>query len=256
MAERVSFSVIVPTRGRSTLRGSLASITEQLEPGDEAIVRCSRDEDFGNVARQSMIERAKGTHLLFMDDDDQFATGALATMRRFASENPGRIGIFRMRFLDGRVLWTDPVLRLRNVSSQMLCVPNVPGKLGRWESPEYERIADYEFVRATVELQGEPIFREEIVAHIRSDRRPARRLLLRAWDPFARLRYKAAPATRLRARLGGAGVAVGARAQHGGDGRDDQDRIEGDPVFDLGRLDEGGADQQPERQRAEKKRTL
>ena len=202
MSERATFSVIVPTRGRSTLRGSLASITEQLEPGDEAIVRCSRDEDFGNAARQSMIERAKGTHLLFMDDDDQFARGALETMRRFALENPGRIGIFRMRFLDGRVLWTDPVLRLRNVSSQMLCIPNVPGKLGRWESPEYERIADYEFVRATAELQGEqPIFRPEIVAHIRSDRRPLGRLRKRVTTPIADLRYRTAPGTRLRRRL-------------------------------------------------------
>jgi glycosyltransferase involved in cell wall biosynthesis len=202
MAERVTFSVIVPTRGRSTLRGSLASITEQLEPGDEAIVRCSRDEDFGNAARQSMIERAKGTHLLFMDDDDQFATGALATMRRFASENPGRIGIFRMRFLNGSLLWTDPVLRLRNVSSQILCIPNVPGKLGRWESPEYERVADYEFVRATAELQGEPIFREEIVAHIRSDRRPGGRVLKRITTPLENLRFRIAPRTRARRVLG------------------------------------------------------
>ena len=201
MADRVTFSVILPTRGRSTLHGTLASITEQLEPGDEAIVRCSRDEDFGNKARQSMIERAKGTHLVFMDDDDQFATDALATMRRFAAENPGRIGIFRMRYLDGRVLWTEPVLRLRNVSSQMLCVPNVPGKLGRWESPEYERIADYEFVRQTAELQAAPIFREEIVAHIRSDRRPLGRLRKRITTPVADLRYRAAPGTRLRRRL-------------------------------------------------------
>ena len=201
MPERVTFSVVLPTRGRSTLRGTLASITEQFEPGDEAIVRCSRDEDFGNRARQSMIERAKGTHLVFMDDDDQFATGALATMRRFAAENPGRIGIFRMRYLDGRVLWSEPVLRLRNVSSQMLCVPNVPGKLGRWESPEYERIADYEFVRQTAELQGEPIFREEIVAHIRSDRRPLGRLRKRITTPVADLRYRMAPGTRLRRRL-------------------------------------------------------
>ena len=201
MPDRVTFSVILPTRGRSTLRGTLASITEQLEPGDEAVVRCSRDEDFGNKARQSMIERAKGTHLVFMDDDDQFATDALATMRRFAAENPGRIGIFRMRYLDGRVLWTEPVLRLRNVSSQMLCVPNVPGKLGRWESPEYERIADYEFVRQTVELQAAPIFREEIVAHIRSDRRPLGRLRKRITTPVADLRYRTAPGTRLRRRL-------------------------------------------------------
>ena len=201
MADRVTFSVILPTRGRSTLHGTLASITEQLEPGDEVILRCSRDEDFGNKARQSMIERAKGTHLVFMDDDDQFATGALATMRRFAVENPGRIGIFRMRYLDGRVLWNEPVLRLRNVSSQMLCVPNVPGKLGRWESPEYERIADYEFVRQTAELQAAPIFREEIVAHIRSDRRPLGRLRKRITTPVADLRYRAAPGTRLRRRL-------------------------------------------------------
>jgi len=198
----VTFSVIVPTRGRRTILPALESITEQLEPGDEVLVRCSRDEDFGNTARQSMIERAKGTHLLFMDDDDQFARGALATMRSFAREHPGRIGIFRMRYLDGRVLWTEPVLRLRNVSSQMLCVPNVPGKLGRWESPEYERVADYEFVRATAELQGEPIFREETVAHIRSDRRPLPRALKRVTTPLAELRYRVSLRTRLRRGLG------------------------------------------------------
>jgi glycosyltransferase involved in cell wall biosynthesis len=198
----VTFSVIVPTRGRRTILATLASITEQFEPGDEVFVRCSRDEDFGNSARQSMIERARGTHLLFMDDDDQFARGALATMRAFAAEHPGRIGIFRMRFLDGRVLWTEPVLRLRNVSSQMLCVPNVPGKLGRWESPSYPRVADYEFARATAELQGEPIFREEVVAHIRSDRRPLGRAVKRVTTPLAELRYQAAPRTRLRRALG------------------------------------------------------
>jgi glycosyltransferase involved in cell wall biosynthesis len=198
----VTFSVIVPTRGRRTILPALESITEQLEPGDEVIVRCSRDEDFGNAARRSMIERAKGTHLLFMDDDDQFAIGALATMRAFAREHPGRIGIFRMRYLDGRVLWTEPVLRLRNVSSQMLCVPNVPGKLGPWESPEYLRVADYEFVRATAELQGEPIFREEIVAHIRSDRRPLPRALKRVTTPLTELRQRASPRTRLRRALG------------------------------------------------------
>jgi hypothetical protein len=149
-----------------------------------------------------MIERAKGTHLLFMDDDDQFARGALATMRAFAREHPGRIGIFRMRYLDGRVLWTEPVLRLRNVSSQMLCVPNVPGKLGRWESPEYPRVADYEFVRATAELQGKPIFREEIVAHIRSDRRPLGRALKHVTTPLRELRERTSPRTRLRRALG------------------------------------------------------
>src|SRR5205823_12592825 len=125
-------SVVVPTRGRPSLLGALASIVEQLEPGDEILVRCSRDMDFGNQARQSMIERAKGSHLIFMDDDDQFSKDALVTMRRFATEHPDRVGIFRMRYRDGRVLWTEPVLERRNVSSQMFCVPNVPGKVGSW----------------------------------------------------------------------------------------------------------------------------
>jgi glycosyltransferase involved in cell wall biosynthesis len=201
-ARDVTFSILVPTSGRRSVAATLASITEQLEPGDEVIVRCSRDNDFGHSARQSMMERAKGTHLLFMDDDDQFARGAIATMRAFARDNPGRIGIFRMRYLDGRVLWTEPVLRLRNVGTPMLCVPNVPGKLGRWESPAYPRVADWEFVRATTELQGEPIFREEVVAHIRSDRRPAARAVKRVTTPLAELRYRAAPRTRLKRVLG------------------------------------------------------
>jgi hypothetical protein len=107
-----------------------------------------------------------------------------------------------MRYLDGRVLWTEPVLRLRNVSSQMLCVPNLPGRLGRWERADYPRVADYEFVRATAELQGEPIFRDEIVAHIRSDRRPLPRALKRVTTPLRELRYRAAPRTRMRRALG------------------------------------------------------
>src|SRR5918912_1958913 len=150
----------------------------------------------GSFGRRSCD--ASGSNLLFMDDDDQFARGAFAVMRAFAREHPGRIGIFRMRYLDGRVLWTEPVLRLRNVSSQMLCVPNIPGRLGRWESPDYPRVADYGFVRGTAELQGEPIFREEIVAHIRSDRRPLRRALKRVTTPLEELRYAWAPRTRLR----------------------------------------------------------
>ena len=190
--------MIVPTRGRRSLAATLDSVAEQLEPGDESLVRCTRDEDFGNAARQSLVERAGGTHLVFIDDDDQLARGALATMRRVAQEHPCRIAIFRMRHLDGRVLWNEPVLRERNVSSQMLLVPNVPGKLGRWENPGYARMADWSFISETAELQGEPIFREEIVAHIRSARRPLPRALKRLWAPVAAARYNLAPRTRLR----------------------------------------------------------
>jgi len=203
VSEDVTFSVVVPTRGRPSVVRSLASIVEQLEPGDEVLLRCSHDGDFGNKARQSMIERAKGTHLLFMDDDDQFARGALESMRRFAREQPGRIGIFRMRYLDGTLLWKDPELRRRNVSSQLFCVPNVQGKLGKWTNVEPGlRMGDYEFIKETVALQGEPVFLDEIVAYYRSDRRSLLRYAQQLWEPIARLRYRSAPATRLRRLLG------------------------------------------------------
>jgi glycosyltransferase involved in cell wall biosynthesis len=179
-----TFSVIVPTIGRRSLAATLASIAEQIEPGDEILVLCNRDDDYGNQARQSLLERARGSHLVFMDDDDQFARGAFATMRRFAREHPGRIGIFRMRFLDGRVLWKEPELRRTNVGSLMYCVPNVPEKLGRWtDSSEVYReqrrgdYGDFVFISETAALQGEPVFRPEVVAHIRSDRRRSVRLL-------------------------------------------------------------------------------
>jgi glycosyltransferase involved in cell wall biosynthesis len=197
----VTISVIIPTRGRRSLRATLDSVLPQLEPGDEVLVRCSLDEDFGNSARQSLVERARGTHLAFIDDDDQLARDALPTMRRVAREHPGRVVVFRMRYHNGRTLWVEPVLRERNVSSQMLLVPNVPGKLGRWENADYPRMADFRFAADTIALQGDPVFREEVVAHIRSDRRPLHRALKRLTRPLAEARYRLAPLTRLRRAL-------------------------------------------------------
>jgi len=190
--------VIVPTRRRRSLAATLDSVAEQMEPGDELLVRCTRDEDFGNAARQSLLERAAGTHLVFIDDDDQLARGALATMRRFAGEHPGRVAIFRMRYLDGRVLWSEPVLRYRNVGTPMFLVPNAPGKVARWDDAQHHGVADWGFITKTVELQGEPLFRPEIVAHICSDRRAVARALKR----LAAVLYHVAPRTRLRRALG------------------------------------------------------
>lgn len=198
----MTLSVIVATSGRTSLAATLDSIAEQLEPGDELLIRCSDDDDFGNRTRQSLMEEARGSHLVFMDDDDQFARGAFAAMRRVAAKNPGRVAIFRMRYLDGSVIWRDPVLRGRNVSTQMFLVPNVRGKLGRWENSDYTRMADWSFISQTAELQGEPLFCDEIVAHFRSDRRALPRLAKRVAAPFAEARYRLAPRTRVRRALG------------------------------------------------------
>jgi hypothetical protein len=88
----------------------------------------------------------------------------------------------------------------------MFCVPNVEGKVGSWTgsqplvSPTGRRydVADYEFISKTVALQGEPIFRDEIVAHIRADRRRLVRLVQRLLAPLRSVRHRVARATRAR----------------------------------------------------------
>jgi glycosyltransferase involved in cell wall biosynthesis len=186
---RITFTVIVPTSCRPTLGRTLESVAEQLKPGDELIVSCNVDGDFGVAARDAAIPRARGTHLLFMDDDDQFARGAFRTIRRFASAHPGRIGIFRMRFDNGLTLWTEPALRLGNLGSPMFCVPNAQDRLGSWRSGEIPRHGDFEFICTTAESQGEPIFRREIIAFVRTDRRFLRRVATRARRLPVRFRY-------------------------------------------------------------------
>jgi glycosyltransferase involved in cell wall biosynthesis len=187
---RATFSIIVPTTGRPSLPQTLASIVEQLEPGDEVLVVRDDSGDFGDTPRNEAMPRARGTHLLFMDDDDQYARGALATIRRFAEDHPGRIGIFRMRFDHGLVLWRRPALEYGNVSTQLIVVPNVPGKLARWER-RGDVIGDYVFITETAKLQGEPIFRDEITVYARTDRRVLRRTLTRIRKLPVRIRYHA-----------------------------------------------------------------
>jgi glycosyltransferase involved in cell wall biosynthesis len=192
-----TFSIIVGTAGRNSLIRTLRSITQQLEPGDELFVIRDDSGDAGDTPRNQTMGRAAGSHLLFMDDDDVYVSDALARMRRFAEENPGRIGIFKLEYAVGNRRWVEPELRFKNVSTQTFLVPNVPGKLGRWE--RQGRIAgDFVFIEETARLQGPPIFVDEVTVRARPEHNP----LKRAW---IRARYRAALRTRLRtlrARLG------------------------------------------------------
>ena len=189
-----SFSIIVGTSGRPSIQRTLASIVSQLEPGDEVIVIRDDSGDAGDTPRNDAMPRARGTHLLFMDDDDVYVPDALAKMRRFADSNPGRIGIFKLEYVVGNRRWVEPELRFKNVSTQTFLVPNVPGKLGRWERKG--RIAgDFVFIEETARLQGEPIFVDEVTVLARPERNP----LKRAW---VRARYRVKLGTRLRALTG------------------------------------------------------
>ena len=115
------------------------------------------------------IQRATGTHLAFMDDDDEYTPGAIALMRNAAADVPV---IFRMDHYSHGVLWRDREIRFGNVSTQMYVVPNDPARLGTWE-PHIPGLpepgGDYTFIAETCEKMGEPIWREEIIATLRPE---------------------------------------------------------------------------------------
>ncbi len=207
-AARPTFSIVVPTLGRARPRlvDALASIARQIEPGDELIVAASDLNDFGNTARQHAQDKATGSHLLYCDDDDVFLAGALDTFRQWAAENPGKIGVFRRRFNAAiPPQWRDPVLRPGNVQCMGFCIPNVPGKVGRWgptsRNPEVARRLREEGVRQWSDIyiiedsatlqNAEVVFVDEIVGLARPEKNPLRRL-----------RYRLALGTRLRRALG------------------------------------------------------
>jgi glycosyltransferase involved in cell wall biosynthesis len=186
----VTFSIILPTIGRTTLGNTFRSFCDQLQPGDEVLIVRDSSNDSGNTARNDAIARARGTHLLFVDDDDEFLPGALAAIRAFAAENPGRIGIFRLH----NELEDGPWRRhdLRDTGSPNYCIPNVPGKVGRFFCEENPRRGDIHFIRETVALQGEPLWRPERIVVIRPEK-----------SRWRRLRFRLAPRQRFRARFRG-----------------------------------------------------
>jgi glycosyltransferase involved in cell wall biosynthesis len=197
----VTFSVIVPTKGRPTLANALASVTSQLAPGDEIIVVCNDDNDFGNAARNSAIERARGTHLVFLDDDDEYVQGAFAAMRKFATDHPNRVGFFKVILGSWLV---PPGFCMTAVGT---LVPNIPGKVGRFapydpaqlrplrphETIEYlsVRWGDAEFMRSTLELRGDQGVEVPIITY---DMRPEK-------SKWRLLRYRLRLRTRVRAGL-------------------------------------------------------
>jgi glycosyltransferase involved in cell wall biosynthesis len=156
-----TLSVVIASCGRPSLVSTINSIIYQDHEA-ELLIDLNHDIPWGNAARQRMMLRARGSHILFMDDDDRYAPAAFETVCRVVAENPARVHMFRMARpgLDDDI-WREPVLELGNVSTQMVIVPNVPDKLGAW-TDRYE--GDWDFISDTVARLGEPIWREEVIA--------------------------------------------------------------------------------------------
>lgn len=181
----MGLTVIIATLGRPSLARTARSLVPQLDVDDEVIVatrfpeRASGfvpydrqwrvvytacDEAYGGAnERNATMHLATGSHLCFIDDDDVYTPGALDAMRDAACDRPVIFRVDLTRLGTG-VIWREPVLEYTNVSTQAFLVPNVPDKLGHWEAYQHGRGCDYTFITETVALQGDPVFRDEIVA--------------------------------------------------------------------------------------------
>lgn len=125
-----TLSIIIASNGRPTLAATLASVSTQVQPGDEILVDVNKDSPWGHRARNRRMPQTFGDGLMFIDDDDVYLPGALQLARLALDRHPDRMHMFKMRYENGVELWIDEEIRLGNVSTQMFVVPN----LWRWNS--------------------------------------------------------------------------------------------------------------------------
>lgn len=168
------FSIIIPTIMRPTLVATLASIRHAGGgPGDEVLVivdaahqngyapagfndavaglvatgtsvRILQPDDarggWGGPARNHGVSAARGSHLLFIDDDDVYRPGAIEMIRSLVAPAPESMHVWRMVARGGAVVWRVPRLMQGNIGTPMFAVPR--GVAGYW-TERYE--GDFDF---------------------------------------------------------------------------------------------------------------
>lgn len=176
-------SVILPTIGRPGLEPAIQSITSQWLPGDEVLVvgatndiqalaeryrcrfvPCKPGKDWGHSERNYASPLAQGDYVAHLDDDDCWAPGARAAIERAATEHPGKPFMFKMEYASGGRLWSAPLMRMGNVGTPMIVLPNEPAKFGKW-GKRYG--GDFDFMETLGWKPEEIIWREEVIALIR-----------------------------------------------------------------------------------------
>ena len=184
----MSFNIIIPTLGKPTLRNTLSSLECQLSDNDRVTLvgdgpqpdadkvalefgvdylECPVSRDAGFIRNYTM-PLIKEDYLLFMDDDDIYLPGALDTIRKKIQQNPGRPLVFKMVLPDRHIIWRTPRVKFGNVSTQMIVVPNIPEKLGKWGKI---RGTDFAFLQSTEKLYppNSIVWCDEIICFCRPD---------------------------------------------------------------------------------------
>lgn len=170
-----SLSVVIPTIGRASLERTITSLIKNgLRTSDELIVVgegpqpeaakiCAKFPNYSVTYIESHSQRdhtnrnvaqlmATKTHLHFIDDDDVSVNDAINNIKSEIEEHPDRVLLFKVRSNVERhpwgTIWKEKVIRLGNVGTQSIVVPNVRKWLGHWGDWV---TGDYDFIRSTVD---------------------------------------------------------------------------------------------------------
>ncbi len=172
MAARLS--IIVPTHDGIGLDTLFASVKDQLLPDDEIVLVIDSHEQlppivvlpsyrmrvlshdaghhcWGHCQINYGITQARGDYLMFIDDDDCIPAGALDSIRRAIAEQVEPRPLM-FRFWSRRhntYLPQGHYIRESAIGGHAMVVPNVTGRLGRWEC---RYAGDYDWIVSTVAL--------------------------------------------------------------------------------------------------------
>lgn len=172
-------SVIIPTLGRASILGVIKNLLKQLGADDEVLIVADGDQAklkvesrlrswlagdprlclveyhdagsaVGNAQRTFGQGIAKGDWIWFVDDDDAPAADALEKIRN-AVRRAARPTIFRIDYPGGPI-WRLPELKVGNVSSQSLVVPNDPA-IPRFPATD-KYTADFDWIQSVSDSVG------------------------------------------------------------------------------------------------------
>jgi hypothetical protein len=163
----VRLSIIVASCGRPSLRSTISSITSQMIAGDELLLSVNDDSPWGNAERNRMINKTNPENdmILFMDDDDAYIHNAFQIVRDKVKDETNTMHIFKMEYDDGGRLWNDKNIADGNVSTQMICVPNIPDRIGRF-GDRYQ--GDFDFIKETDDkIDVGTVWHDDVIALVR-----------------------------------------------------------------------------------------
>lgn len=196
-----TLTVVIPTRGRPSLWATLASLVDQLEDGDEAIVVADSGPAgctdaairivnefqpaqltyleasapgslYGNAQRDVGMAAAPGSHLCFIDDDDVYENGALDLIRDTCEEDWNAAHVFRARWGSGHPaagveLWRQPEVREQNIATPMVVLPNRVYARGWMDGNHRDTMSDFAFLAAAIAECDSVCWHPDVVATVR-----------------------------------------------------------------------------------------